>query len=183
MENELREIMEGMLKSIASKEEKEYGSLSKSLAEQLKESPYKLSNPENFDVMFLFPLRQILEKTVRHLHKPKDRSVSDSYKPQFIYLNYSYLKHHIENLLDKKRGTSAYSADISRYLLRMYLEYSLTGSIPEDEKEHHYWIPNFGTNKQWMNYCDSLYQLFYGNTDPYFEVYLVLLQGKEKNYE
>ena len=56
-------------------------------------------------------------------------------------------------------------------------------TIPEDEKEHHYWIPNFGTNEQWMNYCDSLYQLFYGNTDSYFEAYLVLLQGKEKDYE
>lgn len=36
MENELREIMEGMLKSIASKEEKEYGPLSKSLARAVK---------------------------------------------------------------------------------------------------------------------------------------------------
>ena len=82
------------------------------------------------------------------------------------------------------REGSSCCADKSRYILKMYLNYSIDGTIPEfNPNVEHYWIPKFGDNEMWISYCDSLYGLYYGKTESYFKAYNALLQSEKRAFK
>lgn len=180
MEKELKKIILSLAEAIEKENNEEYKEVSDKLLTSLLNSPYNLKNPENYNCIFHFRLTQILENVTKKLHKEQLAEVRDQHKPQFIYLNYNYLSSNIEKLVQKRHGTSAFCADISRTIIIMYLEYSLTGDIPETDYEEHYWLPRFGENKDWINFCDGLYKLYYGNNELYLSSLKVLLECKMK---
>lgn len=183
MEKEFEKIILSLTEAIQKEDKQKYEIISNELTEQLLKSPYDLREPENYHIMFQFQLNTILENAVSPLHKTKDSSVRDKHKAQFIYLNYSYLSRNIEKLVKMRMGTSAYSVDVSRTIIEMYLEYSLTESIPETDYEEHYWLPRFGENEDWMDFCDGLYLLYYGHNELYLNTLKVLMESKIRRYK
>ena len=49
--------------------------------------------------------------------------------------------------------------------------------------EEKYYKPSFGTNGQWINYIESLMDLFYGKTEKYFISYKTMLNSKIRKYK
>jgi hypothetical protein len=181
MDNEMTKCLTSLFDVLNTKSEEEATLTFGEAIKNLKESKTKIDDPESFDCFINHKLNKGIKILVSTLHEPsicKDKS-----KPNFIYAKYSFLENHIRNLCEIREG-SACCADKSRYILKMYLEYSITGEIPEfDPSIEKYWIPNFGDNEIWIKYCDSLYRLYYGYTEDYFKAYSSLIQYEIRKFK
>ena len=182
IEQELKNLIINFAESFQKENQEKYGETAEYIVELLKSSNYNFSDPDIFNCMFDFQLEQMLELVTAQLHDPVEKSIKDKHKPEFIFLNYSFLKSNIEKLIDKKMNDTSCIADKSRYILKIYLNYSLTGKILEDCFEEHFWIPKFGTNQQWIDFCDGLYYLYYGNNDKYLASYGELINSEVRRY-
>lgn len=181
MNNDLKNCIGGLMEAVITENHHQAQKLVGDALTAIKSSPYKLHQPEKFNLFVGSKLSDILEVITKELHK--ETVCKDTYKPHFIYEQYSYLEQNIEKLCVKKESHSC-SADKSRYILQMYLNYALTGEIPEDSlKKGEYWKPRFGTLEQWMNYCDGLYRLYFGNPDEYLFAYKRLLECAIEKFE
>ena len=179
---ELKSVLSALSKGLETENELNNGKAARDILDSLVSSPYDFTNPDIFNTMFMFPLEQLLELVTKSLHAEKKENVKDTYKPQFIFMYYGFLKSNIEKLIEKKRKTSSCVADVSRTILSMYLNYSLTGEIPKTNKEEHFYLPKFGENEDWINFCDGLYKLFYGNNELYLTSYSKLISSEIRKY-
>lgn len=143
----------------------------------LKDNIY-LHNPEEFNLFIVCKLEKILSIIAKSFYENPIDTILDKNKPNFIFKKYGFLKNNISKLCEERTG-SVCSSDKARYIINMYLEYSLTGVIPKDDfLEEHYWIPKFGCNSEWIDFCDGLYQMYYGNPRHYFSSYKVLIESE-----
>lgn len=147
----------------------------------MEELPYDFRNPDIFNTMFMFPLEEVLNAIAQGLQEGEMGKVVDTYRPQFAFVHYQFLEANIIALIKKRTG-DACSSDKTRHILSMYLKYSLTGNIPETDYEEHYWLPKFGENKEWIDFCNGLYHLYFGNPDKYFTSYKALLEAGIRKY-
>lgn len=181
-ENGLQATLDALMDAVTKENEEKYGAIVTNMLKAINDSPYDFEKPDIFNTMIAFPLEEIMDNVVKNLHKQQNEEVEDKFKPQFIFLHYQFLSSNIEKFIEKRMESSSCVVDKSRYILKMYLDYSLTGEIPETDLEEHYWIPRFGTNEDWMAFCDGLYKLFYGNNDLYLTSYEKLLNEEIRRY-
>lgn len=181
MDNEMAKCLTSLFNALTAKSEEESMEMFGEAINQAKESKIKINNPENFDCFINHKLREGVKLLASTLHEPS--VCKDKNKPNFIYANYSFLENHIRNLCVLREGSSC-CADKSRYILKMYLEYSITGEIPSfNPNVEKYWVPNFGDNQMWVNYCDSLCRLYYGYIEEYFKAYNALIQCEIRKFK
>jgi hypothetical protein len=175
--------MSGLFDAIVSEERNKSQELIKNSLEKLKASKIDFSNPERFNGYLVYKLNNGLKEIANTMHDAPLKGIKDTYKPDFIYLNYDFLEHNIRELCELREG-SCCCADKSRSILQMYLKYSLTGEIPEFNPDiENYWTPNFGTHQEWIDLCDALYHLYYGKTEQYFRAYNALIQTEIRRYK
>ncbi|MDF2880180.1 MAG: hypothetical protein K0R54_737 [Clostridiaceae bacterium] len=179
----LEECIKGMFDSIIKEDNEKFGRLIMDSLESLKNSGYNFSNPESFNSMIISKFNRGLNSLANGIHDLPSLEIKDTNKPNFIYLNYNFLEQNIRNLCVLREGNSC-CADKSRAILKMYLKYSLTGEINEYKPEIEcYWLPKFGTNEEWVNYCDGLYLLYYGKTEKYLASYNILIKSEKRTYK
>ncbi|NCI19831.1 hypothetical protein EJM73_09345 [Clostridium botulinum] len=181
MDNEMTKCLTSLFDALNAKSEEETINIFGEAINHAKESKVKINNPEYFDCFINYRLKKGIKLLASTLHEPS--ICKDKNKPNFIYANYSFLENHIRNLCELREG-SACCADKSRYILDMYLKYSITGKIPSfNPNVEKYWIPNFGDNEMWINYCDSLCRLYYGYTEEYLKAYNSLFQCEIRKFK
>ncbi|ACA57495.1 hypothetical protein FDC45_15970 [Clostridium botulinum] len=174
MNNEMTKCLTSLFDALNAKSEEEAMKMFGDAINHAKESKVDINNPEYFDCFINHKLKKGIKLLASILHKPS--VCKDKNKPNFIYANYSFLENHIRNLCELREG-SACCADKSRYILKMYLKYSIDDEVPAfNPNVENYWIPNFGDNEMWIKYCDSLCRLYYGYTEEYFKAYNSLIQ-------
>jgi len=143
----------------------------------------RLKKPEIFSILFAGQVEDIVELVAEQFYDKSSNVMEDKHKPTFIFTNYDFLKRHVEGLGKRREGFGC-SADKSRHILNKYLKYALTGEVEEfDMKKGNYWVPKFGTAKQWMGFCDSLYSLYYGKIEDFMMNYSVLITAEIRRYE
>lgn len=181
MNNEIEKGLECIFKTLTAKSDKEVSDLLIETMNYINESKMKLDNPDRFNVFINHKLKRGIELIANTLHEPS--ICRDKNKPNFIYANYRFLEGHIRQLCILKEGSSC-CADKSSYILKMYLKYSINGEIPNLNLDlEKYWKPKFGNNELWMEYCDSLYALYYGRTEKYFKAYKELIQCEVRKFK
>jgi len=181
MNNEIGQCITSLFNALNSKSEEEAMKMFGDAINYAKESKIKINNPENFDCFINHKLGKGIKLLASTLHEPS--VCINKEKPNFIYANYSFLENHIRNLCEFREGSSC-CADKSRYILKIYLEYSITGEIPIfNPNIEAFWIPNFGDNQMWIDYCDSLCRLYYGYTEEYFKAYNSLIQCEIRKFK
>jgi hypothetical protein len=172
-----------MLSSFTAKSNEEAIKLTANALANLEESEYKIDGPEDFDCFIMHKVHNGLKVITRTMHEAPSEEIKDKSKADFIFINYGFLERNIRELCKLREGSSC-CADKSRYILKMYLKYSIDGEIPEfNANVEHYWIPNFGDNQMWIKYCDSLYRLYYGDAKEYFMAYNSLIQCKIRKFK
>ena len=183
MEKEkMKEAIEILVSSFTSKSEAEANELVKNSLAKLKESEYKIDEPEEFNCFVIHKANNCLKAITRTLHEAPSKEIKDKSKADFIFINYSFLENNIRQLCTLREGSSC-CVDKSRYILKMYLEYAIHGVIPEfNPDEEQYWIPNFGDNKMWIDLCEGLYRLYHGYTEEYFKSYNSLIQCEIRKF-
>lgn len=175
-DKEIAETIDGIFQILSSMNEVSFGDAIEKVAEKLKGMQYDFSNPDTFNIMFMHPLNQVLEQLVDKLMKEHpSQGIEDTFRPKFVYMNYTMLSSNIEKLVATRTHTTACSADISGHIIGQYLRYTLTGIIPEFDENEHFWLPKFGTYKEWFELCDGLYELSFGKMDRFISAYATLL--------
>lgn len=181
MDDEINKCLVSLFNALSTKSEEDAIKMFGEAISHVKESKIDIGNPEYFDCFINHKLKKGIKVLASTLHEPS--VCKDKNKPDFIYANYSFLENHIKNLCVLREGSYC-CADKSRHILEMYLKYSITGEIlvfnPDIER---YWIPNFGDNQMWINYCDSLCRLYYGDTEEYFKSYSALIQCEIRKFK
>lgn len=181
MENNLKKCIESLFDSLNSESEIEALNLFGKAIEYAKNSDTDIKDPEIFDLYVNHKIDRGIELLANTLHEP---SISkNKHKPNFIYKNYKFLESHIRELCILREGHSC-CADKSRHILNMYMNYSINGNIPEfNPNDENFYFPNFGDYKMWIEFCDSLYKLYYGHTKEYFKSYNDLIQCEIRKYK
>lgn len=181
MEDELKQVVTSLFNALNAKSEEEATEMFGEAINHAKESKVKINDPENFDCFINHKMKKGIELLASTLHEPS--ICKDKNKPNFIYVNYSFLESHIRNLCELREG-SVCCTDKSRHIIEMYLEYAVTGQIPLfNPYVEKYWVPKFGDNEMWIKYCDSLYRLYYGHIKEYLEGYTSLMKCKIRKYK
>lgn len=181
-DGELVRTMAHVIKNLVENQSEPCRKEADDILEMMENLPYDFRNPDIFNTMFMFPIEQVFDAIAKGLCGSKSPEVKDSFKPQFVFIQYGFLSANISKLVATRMNSSACSSDVSRTILSMYLRYALTGEIPETDYEEHYWLPKFGENKEWMEFCDGLYKLYYGNPELYLKAYGKLIASTIRRY-
>jgi hypothetical protein len=181
-EIKIKECIQMLFEYIAEEEKNESKELVARCVEKLKSLKTDFADPEYFNLFLVRKLNEGAVEIAKTMHNMPATEIKDTCKPNFIYVNYGFLEHNIRELCVLREGNTC-CADKSRSILEMYLNYSLTGKLPEfNPNEEKYWIPNFGTYKEWIDLCDGLYNLYYGETKKYFTAYNTLIHSEIRRY-
>lgn len=181
MDNEMEKCITSLFKALSENSKEETNKLFGEAISHAQKSKVKINNPESFDCFINHKLQKGIKLLASTLHEPS--VCKDKNKPNFIYANYSFLESHIKALCQLREGSSC-CADKSRYIMSVYLKYSITGEIPEfNPNTEEYYKPNFGTSELWIDYCNSLYGLYYGCTKEYFVTYQALIQCEIRKFK
>jgi len=182
MEKEIQEVISSLINSITIEEKEESNQILRNCSEKLKETNFNMNDPDEFNTIFMYPLKNALTTLIGELQNI-DSENSNYKKVVFVFANYQYLSSHIMRLIKQKCGFSCIS-DRIRHIIKIYLKSLLeTDFVEEDFSEDHFWIPKFGTCKEWIEFCDGLYSLYYGSTEKYLNAYKVLLESDVRKYK
>lgn len=179
--NKLGEAIKAIASSFTSESEKESNERVEEALKFLNESGYKIKGPEDFDCFIGYKVENCMKAIARTIYDFSN--AKERHKADFIFTNYNFLEHNIRELCALREGSSC-CADKSRHIIRMYLKYAISGEIPEFKpEEEHYWKPNFGDNKMWIDFCEGLYRLYYGHAQEYFAAYQSLVTCEIRKYK
>lgn len=172
--NDLEKIFDVLI----SDEQQQHTKTAAYVTRLLQRHTYDYRNPEIFDVMFMYSLRTMLEQVADNLHKKP--VIKDTYKANFIFLHYDFMESHIEKLIQIKTHTTCCIADKTRYIIKQFLNYAITGDdvVFQEPSTKNYHVPTFGTASEWITYCDSLYYLYHGKTMDYLKAFLTLIESE-----
>lgn len=180
--DEITEVIGGLFDGLVKTQETEVLENYGEVIEKLKASPYGLKDPEHFSTMIMYQLRKVLGVAGLELAgQPVDPKNKSALK--FLYINYDFLEHQVRHLFERLEGSGC-CADKSRYVLSMYKQFLLDGSIPTDDfTERHYWIPRHGTHQDWLDLVKGAFNMYYGNAMGFFETYKKIAESEKRTYK
>lgn len=177
-ESALEETITSLIGAVCKKDTEKGKRIINDVAEQLKSINLDMSDPDQFFYGFMYDVNNSLEQLVA---EATQTDVND--KLSFIYIHYNYLDFHIQRFHSSRCGSSG-CADRSRHIIRTYLNYITSGIVPEDDfSNDHYWIPKFGTYQEWLDYCDGLFDFYYGRPEKYLKASRCLMDCEIRKYE
>ena len=182
MEKEIVKIIGDLAASFEIENKSELGGIVDKAVAELTALGYKMEDPDVFNTFFTFQQNRFMSSVASRFHM-KCKNKNNQFKSDFVFTHYQYLKNNIEKLISMRCGSSCI-ADRSRTIIREYLNWLITEELYEfNLAEEHFWLPKFGTYKDWFSYCDALCDLYYGNPDKYFETYKYLLLSEIRKYK
>lgn len=177
------EALNHIFNVISNEQEKKSKKTVQNVLDDLSAAGIEKLNPEEFNLRIGHKVDRGLYELAKALSSTPNSNIENKNKPIFIYLHYDFLEKNIRQLCINREG-HACCADKSREIIRMYRKYSLTGEIKVfNPDEENYYTPNFGTNQNWIDYCDGLYDLYYGKTEKYIKAYNTLLHAEIRKYK
>lgn len=180
--DEIKEVLGSIFSGIVNAKNEEVKINYGELLAKLKATGYDLDDPEDFNTLVVYEANNALKFLGFEMCEPP-HDMKNANKIKFLYLRYDFMEMHIRHLVQSKEGSGC-CADKSRHILGVYKDYLVRGVIPESDfsKRPGYHIPKFGEYKLWIEYCDSLIQLYYGDLKNNLEVYQKLIQEEVHKY-
>ncbi len=146
-----------------------------------------IKSPDTIDLFIIRKVNKVIEQCVI-VHENLDHKILSREKRYLLinlYTHWSYFDNNIESLCDKLYGR-AFCADRSRWILKRIIDWCTKDLVPNmaetaENGRLHYWIPEFGSFEQWLNFVKGLDDLHYGKPDRYLQAYQELLTSYPKN--
>jgi len=140
-------------------------------------------NPDMFASLVTFDIAEKLNEQAALRFFPQyasNRSI------MFVIKHYDFFKRQLSMLVDAGHGTSVCRVDCARWLIKEYIKYSesrnsnkaYTPNMVIDDKC--YWKPCFGNGDDWMELCESIELLYWGQVDKFYDIRSRLLQTAGK---
>lgn len=145
----------------------------------LLETPDLLKDPRILSVKLLNPQKRAIQAALTQI---KELPQETAHEYSDIFINNSFYKSHLEALFTSFEGNFA-CADKSNVVLGRYLRKLISGDPGtwEIDDETCYWLPRFGTQDDWYNLIEALYEFRMGKNEKYFFAYKKLLElGEQK---
>ncbi|PSR28649.1 MAG: hypothetical protein C7B46_18990 [Sulfobacillus benefaciens] len=133
--------------------------------------------PERFHEDVLWPWYQLIEVGVA-LAYPDGDAASRSHLV-FLYQHADFIERHLDALFTRYEGPFA-SADKTRWILAIYQQRLLTGTVPVwPPSTREYWHPHTQSLAFWLGVCAHLEQFYYAQPDALMQDFLTLVQASE----
>ena len=180
-EEGLKEVMSSMMDGFMRDAEQEHLETVKGLVEEHGDS---LLNPEHYHLLVSHKhdmMERVLMKTVMskvQMDKKQKLSSDQFYALSNIYTDYKFYESQIRRVIEQYEG-HACGADKSRYLLKAYMDYIITGELPDFGDRSHYWMPTLGSPQAWITVLERCGHLQHGQFDHYKEARGVLIAELE----
>ena len=179
----LKNVMDSMMNGFMKEAEQEHLETVKAIVEEHGDS---LMNPEHYD-LFVSHKQDVMERVLMKTVLSKlqmDRKIKLS-SDQFhtlsnVYTDYRFFESQIRRMIEEYEG-HACCADKSRYLMKAYMDYIITGELPDFGDRSHYWMPSLGSPASWMGVLARCTNLQYGQFDYYKEARDVLIAELEQH--
>lgn len=182
-EEGLKKVMDSMLDGFMRDAEEEHLETVKAIVEEHGDS---LMNPEHYDLFVSHKqdmMERVLMKTVLsklQLDKKIIFSSDQVYALSNVYTDYKFFESQIRRMIEDYEGHGC-CADKSRYLMKAYMDYIITGELPDFGDRSNYRIPSLGTPKAWIGVLERCDNLKYGQFDYYKEARDVLIAELEQH--
>lgn len=155
MEKSIKKAVESFARNITASEDeaiKNYPELASAI------KGVGLDNPESFNLFVPFQIEKamtaVLMEEFKTANKPRDIA--------WLYQHYDFMNNKIAKYITIHTGGAA-CVDQSRYILKGYLEYLKTGKVFTLGNRKDYWVPDFGTPQQWLDFCRAAVDSYYSN--------------------
>lgn len=166
MKKELEQVIESMFDVFQKEADQKNAIWLRTILDEY--SHLDIDKPEHFSLVNNLTIERQIDLLARTVLSPLKLERDVKHKVQFAYENYNFIDRHLKNLIYKYEG-SACSTDKTRWLIDSYVQYLIKGEIEEVE-EKKYWHPDILNVKRWMDYIDSMRELYYGNEEKYVEM-------------
>lgn len=180
-EEGLKNVMDSLLNGFMREAGQEHAETVKDIVEEYGD---RLMNPEHFSLYVTYKndmMERVLMKTVlakQQLDRERTYTSAQLYALSNVYTDYKFYESQIRSIIEDYEG-HACCADKSRYLMKAYMDYIITGQLPDFGERSDYRIPTLGSPKAWMNVLERCGHLQSGQFDHYKEARDVLIAELE----
>lgn len=115
-----------------------------------------IKNPETFNLLVCYKTESVINAALNSIFEKEPKK----HRLIFLYSHYDYLNSHIADFMCKTAG-HACSVDRARHILKGYKEYLQTGKEFAIGNRKDYWVPPFGSSKQWIAFVEALEHTYY----------------------
>ncbi|MEJ1517893.1 hypothetical protein R3O67_32495 [Bacillus cereus] len=163
MKEQLEQTINALSDAFRKESEQKYAAWAESI---VKEYHYlDIQKPEEFSLLLSQTLDEQADLLVRIALSHIDMDSKKKHKLEFIYLQYQFIERHLESIILPFEGHGC-STDKTRWLIDTYVKYLISGNLPTVE-EKKYWHPKRGEVCDWVEWIDSMYNLYYGKFEQY----------------
>ena len=160
---DIRNTILGLADAFARESEDKYGTI----AEGLLNGSFStcIDKPETFNILFFFPLTQIIEMVYRSSMAIKGQQpVNDKkswYNPDGrlaqVAMNYGLFKNVVGSLIETTEGSGCY-VDKASWIINCYCHWIRTGQLMDMTIDRKcYWKPGYGDAQDWIDLCEGVY--------------------------
>jgi len=146
--------------------------------ETLKKYPhYDLKKPDQFTLLAHQTTDAQLDLLARYVLADVKVDRVTKYRLQFVYTHYDFIVNHLKSLILPYEG-HACSTDKTRRLTNMYLNYKIHGALPSFTETRSY-QPKVGTAVEWVEWMETMFDLYQGKSDAYMNQKTAFIQQYE----
>lgn len=129
--------------------------------------------PEQFSVFVEFEHSQYRDLLIQELFP----EAKENWRYKAAISRWDDIYNIVGNMVEKKHGSIMFCKDVGRWIANQYLKYLLTKRLPDlsIDDENTYWKPDFGTAQQWMDLCEGIMLLRFGNPRSFVSAYLAIM--------
>jgi len=129
-----------------------------------------IGDPEEMDIMINHQFKKVITECVAKTYNSEDHVIG------MIYTNWGLFDNNVTELTRRLEGSGC-CADRGRTIVKSYIQYKITGSLPVWGDNYGY--PKKGTSLQWMNFIEGIASLYYGRPDKYLIAFKELIAQQD----
>lgn len=162
-EAHIKKALDSLYNAIQSDYEEKYADWLKNTFKEYEH--LNIKNPEEYSLLKSITLDEqaylLAQEATSHLEIDEKKR----HKILFVYLLYDFIERHLEKFIMEHEGV-IYSTDKTRWLINTYVEYLVYGKVPVIDREE-FWHPMNLEIMDWINWIDSMSELYYGDEKAY----------------
>ena len=166
-EPEFEQTLSTVLNALSEKFQQEsYEKYSEFVLNVIKDHNYlNLKDPEEFSLLLATTFNDMVNVLAETVLSDFKVNPEQKHKLKFVFVHYDFIERHLRSVISEYEG-SCCETDKTRWLIRTYVQYLLTGQLPKVE-ERKYWHPRVIRISDWITWMDSIYDLYYGKIERY----------------
>lgn len=138
------------------------------------------NDPDTFNVMYSYQIkRNITNPLIKHFF-PFAEDKEQGYKMNFLVEHFDFVEKHIKHVIYTRTSITMCIEDQMRGVVSEYIKYLEKDKLPNWGTNRKWYLPKFGTEKDWMEFIESLYWLYKGEEDLYIKTKHSLLNDNQK---